>query len=281
MTKDSSVLAINKTNFCYKDYIRNSTKNIPINKSKITENFKEKTKGNNINFDEYLETSIDDMDYDDAIKKEKRKFFSYLFESIRERQIIISTIILKDPLKPRSIKIMLFNLNILLYFVINGLFFNEEYVSKVYNLKTEEKFFSFLPRSINRLAYTTLASLAINFIVECFKIDEKKLRGIFIREKKDIINLKKEVSLLVKLVIKRYFAFIIVCFFLLLVSFYYLLCFNYVYPYAQIEWVKSSIIVIIIFQIISILSSFLETSLRYMSFLCKSEKLYKLSKLLD
>ena len=281
MTKDSSVLAINKTNFCYKDYIRNSTKNIPINKSKITENFKEKTKGNNINFDEYLETSIDDMDYDDAIKKEKRKFFSYLFESIRERQIIISTFILKDPLKPRSIKIMLFNLNILLYFVINGLFFNEEYVSKVYNLKTEEKFFSFLPRSINRLAYTTLASLAINFIVECFKIDEKKLRGIFIREKKDIINLKKEVSLLVKLVIKRYFAFIIVCFFLLLVSFYYLLCFNYVYPHAQIEWVKSSIIVIIIFQIISILSSFLETSLRYMSFLCKSEKLYKLSKLLD
>ena len=280
ISKDSSILLINKKDN-FKDIISNSSK--PTQNGKLNssiQTIKEKPKYGKINFDEYLELSLDDMDYDDAIKKDKRKFYIYLFESINRKQIIINAFISKDPLKPRSIKIMLFNINILLYFVINGLFFNDDYISKIYHLKNEEKFFSFLPRSINRLSNTTLVSLVINFIVECFEIDEKKLRGIFIREKEDIISLKCEILLLIKLIKKVNLTFIIVCFFLLIVSFIYILCFNYVYRHSQIEWIKSTIIIIIIIQIVSILSSFLETILRYLSFYCKSEKFFRLSKLL-
>ena len=277
-TKKDTTLSINKNNLNSKDSLKlninfnsiDKENQLNINKLKVNKKY----------FNGYLATSLDDLDYDDAIKKDKRNFCSFFCEAIKGNQIIVNTFFIEDPLKPREIKIMLFIINILLYLVINGLFFNEDYVSKVYHLENEDKFFAFLPRSINRLTYTIFTSLTINFIVECFEINEKKIKGIFIREKNDIKNIKHEIYLLIKLISKRYLSFIIVSFSLFIISFYYLLCFNYVYPHSQIEWVKSSIIIIIIIQIISVLSSLLETILRFLSFLFKSEKIYKMSKLL-
>ena len=93
--------------------------------------------------------------------------------------------------------------------------------------------------------------------------------------------LKKQIKELFKEIKKRYLAFIIVVFVIILISFYYLLCFNYVYPHTQIEWVKSSIVLLIIMQILSLLSCLLESGLRIGSFKCENEKMYKISKLLS
>ena len=79
----------------------------------------------------------------------------------------------------------------------------------------------------------------------------------------------------------KYLAFIIVISVILIISFFYLLCFNYVYPYSQIEWIKSSITIMIIMQILYTLKCILETSLRFLSYKTKSEKLYKMSQFLD
>ena len=80
---------------------------------------------------------------------------------------------------------------------------------------------------------------------------------------------------------RRYIAFICVVSFILVISFFYLLCFNYVYPYTQIEWIKSSITIFIIMQLLSLLKCILETSLRFLSYKFNSEKLYKISKFLN
>ena len=79
----------------------------------------------------------------------------------------------------------------------------------------------------------------------------------------------------------RYLAFIIVVSIILIISFFYLLCFNYVYPYSQIEWIKSSITIMIIMQILSTLKCVLETSMRFLSYKFRNEKLYKICKFLD
>ena len=78
-----------------------------------------------------------------------------------------------------------------------------------------------------------------------------------------------------------YLAFIIFVSIILLISSYYLLCFNYVYPKTQIEWIKCSITIMIVMQIISFLKCLVITGLRYLSFKIKSQKMYKVSKLLD
>ena len=233
-------------------------------------------------FKEYMETSLEDLEFDDAVAKDHRKYCEHLVENLTEDQIIANTFILEEKLKPRTIKIIIFILNIILYFVINGLFFSEEVIRELYNIDEEkENFFSFIPRSIERLLYTTLVSIIVGIITGFFFVDEKKIKGIFRREKNDIPSLKKNMSTFMKDLKRRYIIFIIIVSIILIISFIYLLCFNYVYPYSQIEWIKSSIAIMIIMQILSTLKCILETSLRYLSYKCNSEKLYKISKFLD
>ena len=120
-------------------------------------------------FEEFMETNPDDMEYDDAIVLDKRKFCECLKENIKENQIIANTFITEDPLKPRSIKIMVFMLNLLLYFVVDALFINEEVVAEIFQAdEEEENFFSYLGRSIDEIFYAALVSIVIGMVEDFF-----------------------------------------------------------------------------------------------------------------
>jgi hypothetical protein len=232
---------------------------------------------NNLNIKEYLKTDLDDLEYDDAVKKDKRKLCEYFYEKIKNNQIILDTFCAYDPLRPRPIKIILFILEIDLYFLVNGLFFNEEYISEVFNLKEPDKFFSFVPRSIDRFFYTTLVGVIVGYVVDFFFIEEKKLKKLFLREKDNIIILKYETTLIIKDIQKRNKWFIVLSFFIIFISLYYVFCFNNIYTHMTNEWIKSSIMIFFIMQILSALACFLEAIMRFISFKCKSEKAYKIS----
>ena len=275
-----------KTNEIKRNTMKESTrktkkKDLNTNNYISLENIKNKNKGMGTDFEKYIKIPLDNLPYDDAIKKDKRKFCFYLCYSIKNRQIIANIFFEKDHINTRTIKLMMFDLDIILYFVINALFYNEDYVSEVYHLKGKENFFSFFSRSIYRFLYATLVNIILNIIVEFFMINENKLKGIFRREKENENILKSEVLFLAKKISKNNLLFIIILFILYFLFLFYILCFNYVYPNMQIEWIKSSIAIIIIMQLLSIFSIIAESILRYMSFFFKSEKLYKASKLLN
>ena len=69
----------------------------------------------NLNIKEYLKTEADDMEYDDAIRKDKRKFTEYFSDKLKSEQIFLNTFFIEDPLKPKPIKIIFFILDIDLY----------------------------------------------------------------------------------------------------------------------------------------------------------------------
>ena len=233
-------------------------------------------------FEEYLATSLDDLEYDDAKILDHRTFCEYLKEILKKKQMIAFTFISSDPFKFRSIKIMVFILNIMLYFVVIGLFYNEDYINTLFNLdEKEEHFFSYITRSIDKFIYTTLVSIVIGYIMDCFFVEESKIKGIFRREKDNLVQLKIEIVSLINNILNKNLSFIIMLFGLLILAFYYLLCFNYVYPKTQIEWLKCSVTIFILMQILSILKCFLQASLRFLSFSCDSEKLFKISRLLN
>ena len=164
-----------------------------------------------------------------------------------------------------------------MYLVVNALFFNEEYISLIFNLKKKETFFSFIPRSINRFFYTTLVSVIVGYIIDCFFVEEKKIKGILKREKGSELVLKYEITQVIKTIGERFIYFIILSFIITILSLYYIFCFNNIYPHMKGEWIKSSIIIIIIMQILSILVCFLETIFRFVSFRKKKKKIYRLS----
>jgi hypothetical protein len=232
-------------------------------------------------FKEYLATSPDEMEFDDAIKRDKRKFCEYFCDVLQEKQSFAYTFIASDPINTRMIKLILFSLNIALYFVVNGLFFSESFISELYHTKEDESFFSFIPRTIDKVIYTTLVSIFIGYMTDFFFLDENKIKGIFKRDKNNRLILKRSITMLIREIQKRYISFIIMTLVIMIISLYYILCFNYVYPKTQIEWIKSSILIIIVMQILSVLKCLYETIFRFLSFKCESEKLYKVAKLFE
>ena len=261
--------------------------NDPLNKYKLSDeksintnifvNLKEDI---NINIEEYLESDIDDLDYNDAIKKDKREFCNYFRDKLKSNQIILNTFCFEEPFKPRSIKLLLFIVDIDLYFFVNGLFYNEEYVSEIFHLE-EDSFYNAFERFMGNFFYAALVGVIVNYIIEFFFIEEKKIKGILKREKDNLYILKFEIVQVIKDIRKRLIYFIVISYLITIFSWYHISCFNNVYPHMKNEWLIFSIIIIFLMQILSILACFIETILRFISFKYKSEKIYKLSLLLS
>ncbi len=228
---------------------------------------------------EYLAITPDEMDYDDAIKKDKRTFCQFFLNKLQNNQLIANTFCNSENTRPITIKILLFILNIELYIVINAMFYNDRKVSEIYNADNEkENFFSFMPRSIENIFKASLVGVIISYVIEFFFVEEKKIKRIFKREKDYLLQLRYEIATLLDKIKSLYIAFIIVSFVISIFSWIYLSCFNFVYSSLQTEWIKSSVFVIIFIQMYEVFLCFCETTFRFLSFRCKSEKVFKMSK---
>jgi len=262
----------------------NSLRNVAITKSYRDKSlFLEKTKSslfelkNGFNIEEYLANTYEEMDYDDAIFEEKRGFWKYFVERIKSKHILINSFFVVDHIQPKSIKILLFLMQIDLYFLINAMLFNEDYISEIFNSDEEETFFSFVPRSINRYIYTTFVGTILNYFIKCFFIKEKKFIRILIRSESNSAALNNELFIFTEKLKKSYLIFVICCMIIIIFSWYYISCFNNIYQYTKREWIISSFAFILVTQILYIFSTFLETIFRYLSFKFESDKIYKFS----
>ena len=105
---------------------------------------------------------------------------TYLYDKLKSSQIILNTFYYEEPLKPKSMKLLLFVLDIDLYFFVNGLFFSEEYISQIYHLE-EDTFYDSFMRLIGNFFYSVLVGIIVNYIIGCLFIDEKEIKGILKR----------------------------------------------------------------------------------------------------
>ena len=259
----------------------NKDKRVSIKKKYISNNFFKIEIYDKINIDAFLKPTFENMDYDDALEDDKRTFFQYFFEKTKINQKIINCFFISEFTKSRPIKILIFLLNINLYFLINGLFYSESYISEVFNSKKQEKMFSFFTRSIYRFTYCTVVGHIIGSIMQILTVDEIKIVNILQKKGKSPLDLRFEISLILKSIIIKNRILIITNYIIVIFSWYYISCFNNVYPNIKTEWIISSIFIIIIAQILIFIIVFLEACIRFISFKCKSEKLYKLSQLLS
>ena len=234
-----------------------------------------------IDMDEYLKPNLDDMEYDEAIKYDKRPFCLFYWERLKEKQLIINIICNHEFLRPITMKFLLLLLNIDLYFVVNGLFYNEDYISNLFHSTEKETFFSFFKRSIERFFYATIVGVIIESIIGFIFIEEKKIKKIYIRERDNFAKLKYEIFKVIKSIKIRFIIFIILCFIIAIISWYYINCFNNVYSGVKMEWIKSSLVIVIVVQLLPFILAFIEALLRIIGFKCKSEKIFELKKYLS
>ena len=228
-------------------------------------------------FDNYLSIHLNEMRFNDALIKDKRLFFDYFWDKLKKKQVILELLLIDDPFKPKTLKILFLILDLEVCFVINGMFINEDYISKLFHSTKEENFISFLPRSIKRCFFAVVARVIISYFVGCFFVQERRLKSIFKYERNNVYAIKYEVCLVMREMKWRYNIFIIFTAVISAFSWFYISCFNNVYPHMKIEWIKSSIFIILLVHIYTILDTLVETLLRFISFEIKSEKMYKAS----
>jgi hypothetical protein len=116
----------NKLNIKEKIFKYNKKEKIIVKKKNNALNSNYNNDEDDINITKFLEPSFQEIDYDDVIEEDKRTFCQYYCEKIKKNQKIINLFI-SEILKPKSIKLIVFILNMNLYFLINGLFYNDSY----------------------------------------------------------------------------------------------------------------------------------------------------------
>ena len=243
---------------------------------KINEKKSEKKENKLINLEEYLMTSLDDLDYDETIIREKRNICKIFIEKLIVNQMIVDLFYNNNWIIPKTIKIIFFIVRIDLYLFVNAFFYNEEYITELYFSNKKEKFFSFIPRSLNRIIYASVVSTVLDFIISLLFPSENKIKKILLK-KKYIKEMKNKIIIAIKKIINNYWIFIGISYFFTIITWFYVSCFNNVYPYLKIEWIKSSIFIIIIIQFISIITCLLYAVFRFISIKCRSEKIFKFS----
>ena len=233
---------------------------------------KEKKKSKRI----FENDELNNMSFENAIKYDKRKFCEYYWNQLKEKQSIINTFFTYTPMRPFSIKVIVFIFSISVIFALNCLFITESYISGKYTTTKNLGFAYILSNAINRIFYSVISSIIINYCISCLFDAELRVNSLIKREK-DINILSKELNNVCRKMKINIIIFIICTFLLMAFFWYYLSAFCNCYHATQMDWFIGSLICIFFVQLYPFILCFLSTLLWYFGIKCKIGLLFRIN----
>ena len=225
----------------------------------------------------YNDNELNSLEYKEAKEIDKRTYFQFYFSLLKTKHMIIFTFLNCSDYNSQLIKSCFFLFSFGLYYTINGLFFNDSNIHKIY----EDKGKFNLLYQIPKIVYSTIISIIINSLIKYLSTTEKDIIVFKKNQKEDINN--KKLKLLNCLVIKFIFFFILS--FLFLIFFWlYLGCFCCVYRNTQVHLIKDTLISFGLSFIYPLVINLIPGLIRIPALKkneSNSEILYKLSKLIQ
>jgi len=260
----------------HKDITQNSL-DIINNNIKNNINIKEtEIEKNNHNFLKYNDSEINNLNYEEALKYDKRNFFQYYLSLIKKKNLILFSFFTFNDYNSLIIKICLFFFTFSMNITVNALFFNDSTMHKMYLNKGKYNLIYQLPQII----YSVMITSIINAIIKYFSLSENNIIGIKknLRDKNNTINIDKKIKCL-KI---KFILFFIISFILLIFFWYYISCFCALYKATQIPLIKDTLSSFIISLIYPLFLSLLPGLLRILS-LRKSgnEIMYNISRIIQ
>ena len=185
---------------------------------------------------EYTEGELNGLDYELALKSDKRNYFDYYISLIKTKHDLIYTFCYNKDYNMQIIKIDIFFISFTIEYTINSLFFDDDTMHKIYETKGSFNFLYQLPSII----YSTLISIALNSILKLLAFSNDAILDF--KQEKSIDNLEfKEKKLRKKLQIK-FILYFILSFLFLLFFWYYLAMFGAIYRNTQIHLLNDTLI---------------------------------------
>ena len=194
---------------------------------------------------------LNSLEYEEAIKYDKRNYFQYYFSLIKNNHpLIVSFIPLKD-YNSFIIKMFLFFFSFSLDLTVNAIFFTDDTMHKIHEDKGNYDFLFQIPQII----YSTLISRFINGLINKFALTQDNILAI--KEETDTNKLNdKFKQKLIKIIKIKLVIFFILCFIILMTFWFYITCFCGIYTNTQIHLIKDSVI--------SLLTSFIMPFWQYL-----------------
>ena len=249
-------------------------------KSEMDNNFNYLNKNKNfykLNADNLNDEELNSLDYEEAIEIDKRSFMGLYWSLLKRRHLILFAFYPANDYNLMVIKISFFIISFSLYMTINGFFFSDESMHKVFEDNGDFNFLYQIPQ----ILYSTIVSTIINMILKFLSLSEK-----------NILDLKKERSIKAideRLVImKRYIRIKLVIYFVIgfllkLFFWYFISTFCAVYPNTQLILIKNTLISFGLSMLYPLGYVLLPGLFRIPALRAKNkdkESLYKLSKLI-
>ena len=186
--------------------------------------------------DNLNDEEINQLDYGTAIIIDKRTFMQYYWSLLKKKQLILFTFYPSNDYNIRIIKMSFFIISFSLYITINGFFFSDATMHKVYESNGEYNFIYQIPQII----YSSIVSVVINKLLKYLSLSEKSILDLKKEKNKKLINdncQKIEKCLKIKLLI-----YFILGFLLMLFCWYFISTFCAVYSNTQMILIKNSLI---------------------------------------
>ena len=233
---------------------------------------------------------LDNYDFENAIKYEKRNFLRIYYICLLSKENILNLLLIKSPLELKSIRLIVFIFIYSCDLALNTLFYFNDNISDKYNYNEDNLylftifnnfFISFLSAFIsfclvNFLQFLTNSKESIETL---FRDEEKKMRKdikyTVSKSKKDeiLLNIYKiNNNLKIKIAV-----FIIIEFIIMLFFYYFVTAFCEVYKETQISWILDSFISFILSFPIEFLNAFFIALLYNISIKSKIKCLYQIA----
>ena len=190
---------------------------------------KEKVKEeiNNLN-----STELNRLEYEKAIILDKRTYLEYYFSLLKKKHLLLFTFIPTNDYNVMSLKISLFLVSFSLYLNINGFFFNDDTMHKIYK---DNGVYNILAQ-IPQILYSSIISSIINMVLKALSLSEKDI--LKIKDEKSMMNAVKQSKKIEKYIKIKFVIFFIISLLLMLFFWYFISCFCAVYNNTQVILIK-------------------------------------------
>ena len=213
-----------------KKSIENKSNDNIIEQKKINLNKIQEQSHQNLNDHE-----MNNLEYDMALAYDKRTFFQYYLSLLKKKQLILFTFVPINDYNLMYIKIILFIMSFSLFFTINGFFFSDKTMHKVYEDYGSYDFLYQIPQ----IFYSTMVCAVINIILKQLSLSEKNILEIKGEPLENIDQKSTKIKDCLKI---KYALFFILSFLLMAFFWYFISCFCAVYPNTQIILIEDTLI---------------------------------------
>ena len=225
-----------------------------------------------------IDIEINYLTYEYAIEIDKRTFFEYYWSLLKTKHLIILTFINQKDYNLFSIKFCLFICSFAIYFTVNGFFFTDNTMHKIY--KNNGYFNIFY--QIYQILFSSLICSIISIILKKLSLYQDNI--LILKNFNTVHRAQKETKKIYNCIRIKFGLFILLGLILLGFCWYYITAFCCVFRNTQIHLIKSIILSFIISMLYPLVLNLLPAILRIPSLRDKQKSkkcLYNTSKIIS